>query len=231
MISERQAQIIKNLVREYIKTAEPVSSKFLAEKYDFGICPSAIRIEFQYLIKEGYLEQPHTSAGRIPTDKAYRYFVDTLKERKEEKVEVELEKILKGMSDKFKMASEITKFMADNSSSFVNLHFFREGFDLKEGFDEIFKEPEAKDESFVSSLVSFMENFEKNIEKLHDSKSMVFIGKENPIPRTKDITLICSECNLPGQKAFITILGPKRMDYEKNIRLINSLNKALEELL
>jgi transcriptional regulator of heat shock response len=231
MISERQAQIIKNLVKEYIKTAEPVSSKFLAEKYDFGICPSAIRIEFQYLIKEGYLEQPHTSAGRIPTDKAYRYFVDTLKERKEEKVEVELEKILKGMSDKFKMASEITKFMADNSSSFVNLHFFREGFDLKEGLDEIFKEPEAKDESFVSSLVSFMENFEKNIEKLHDSKSMVFIGKENPIPRTKDITLICSECNLPGQKAFITILGPKRMDYEKNIRLINSLNKALEELL
>jgi heat-inducible transcriptional repressor len=60
MISERQAQIIKNLVKEYIKTAEPVSSKFLAEKYDFGICPSAIRIEFQYLIKEGYLEQPHT---------------------------------------------------------------------------------------------------------------------------------------------------------------------------
>jgi transcriptional regulator of heat shock response len=177
------------------------------------------------------LEQPHTWAGGIPAEEAGRDFVDTLKERKEEKVGQELEKILKGMSDKFKMASEITKFMADNSSSFVNLHFFREGFDLKEGFDEIFKEPEAKDESFVNSLISFMENFEKNIEKLHDSKSMVFIGKENPIPKTKDITLICSECNLPGQKAFITILGPKRMDYEKNIRLINSLNKALEELL
>jgi len=231
MISERQAQIIKNLVKEYIKTAEPVSSKFLAEKYDFGICPSAIRIEFQYLIKEGYLEQPHTSAGRVPTDKAYRFFVDTLEGKKEKKIEQELEKILGGMQDKFKMASEITKFMADNSSSFVNLHFFREGFDLKEGLDEIFKGPEAKNEGFVLSLISFMENFEKNIKKLHDSKSMVFIGKENPIPKTGDITLICSECNLPGQKAFITIMGPKRMDYEKNIRLINSLNKALEELL
>ncbi|MFZ3054955.1 MAG: hypothetical protein WA091_03190 [Minisyncoccales bacterium] len=231
MISERQAQIIKNLVKEYIKTAEPVSSKFLAEKYDFGICPSAIRIEFQYLIKEGYLEQPHTSAGRIPTDKAYRFFVDTLKDKREEKVEQELEKMMRSTSDKLRLASEVTKFIADNSSSFVNLHFFREGFNLKEGLDEIFKEPEAKNENFVSSLISFMENFEKNIETLHDSKSMVFIGKENPIPKTKDITLICSECNLSGQKGFITIIGPRRMDYEKNIRLINSLNKAIKELL
>lgn len=231
MISERQSQIIKNLVKEYIRTAEPVSSKFLAEKYDFGICPSAIRIEFQYLIKEGYLEQPHTSAGRIPTDKAYRFFVDTIKDKREEKIEQELEKIMRATSDKLRLASEITKFMADNSSSFVNLHFFREGLSLKEGLDEIFKEPEAKNERFVSSMVNFMENFEKNIETLHNSKNMVFIGKENPIPKAKDITLICSECKLPGQNAFITIVGPKRMDYERNIRLINSLNKALKELI
>lgn len=231
MISERQAQIIKSLIKEYVKTAEPVSSRFLAEKYDFGICPSAIRIEFQHLIREGYLEQPHTSAGRIPTDKAYRFFVNSLKEKREEKIEEELEKMIRRAEDRFKMASEITKFLADNSSSFVNLHFFKEGFDMKEGLDEIFKEPEAKDESFVSSLVSFMENFEKNIDKLHNPETMVFIGKENPIPRTNDITLICSECKLPGQKAMITILGPKRMDYEKNIRLINSLNKILEEII
>jgi heat-inducible transcriptional repressor len=138
---------------------------------------------------------------------------------------------MRSTSDKLRLASEVTKFIADNSSSFVNLHFFREGFNLKEGLDEIFKEPEAKNENFVSSLISFMENFEKNIETLHDSKSMVFIGEENPIPKTKDITLICSECNLSGQKGFITIIGPRRMDYEKNIRLINSLNKAIKELL
>jgi transcriptional regulator of heat shock response len=139
--------------------------------------------------------------------------------------------MIKRTEDSFRMASEITKFLADNSSSFVNLHFLKEGLDLKEGFDEIFKEPEAKDESFVSSFVSFMENFDKNIERLRDSKENVFIGKENPVPKTKDITLICSECKLPNQKAFITILGPKRMDYEKNIRLINSLNKVLKELI
>jgi transcriptional regulator of heat shock response len=228
MISERQAQIIKRLVREYIKTAEPVSSKFLAEKYDFGICPSAIRIEFQILIREGFLEQPHTSAGRIPTDKAYRFFVDGLKEKREEKLEEEIVQILRGMQGKFQMASEIAKFLADNSSSFVNLHFSKEGFDLKEGLDEIFKEPESKDEDFISSFVNFMENFEKNTKNLQTG---VYIGEENKIPKSKNITLICSECKLPNQNAFITILGPKRMDYEKNIKLINTLNKVLEELI
>ena len=232
MLSERQQQIIKSLVREYIKTAEPVSSKFLAEKHNFGICPSAIRIEFQSLIRDGYLEQPHTSAGRIPTDKAYRFFVDSLKEKREERMEEELEYIIKGVEDKFRMASEIAKFIADNSSSFVNLYFAKEGLNLKEGLDEIFKEPESKDKNFVNSFVNFLTNFEKNIDQLQSNqKTQVFIGKENPIAKSKYMTLICSECNLPSQKVFITILGPKRMDYEKNIKLINSLNKVLEELI
>ena len=232
MLSERQQQIIKSLVREYIKTAEPVSSKFLAEKHDFGLCPSAIRIEFQSLIRDGYLEQPHTSAGRIPTDKAYRFFVDSLKEKREERMEEELEYIIKGVEDKFRMASEIAKFIADNSSSFVNLYFAKEGLNLKEGLDEIFKEPESKDKNFVNSFVNFLTNFEKNIDQLQSNqKTQVFIGKENPIAKSKYMTLICSECNLPSQKVFITILGPKRMDYEKNIKLINSLNKVLEELI
>jgi len=232
MLSERQEQIIKSLVREYIKTAEPVSSKFLAEKYDFGICPSAIRIEFQSLIRDGFLEQPHTSAGRVPTDKAYRFFVDNLKEKREERIEEELEYIIKGVEDKFRMASEIAKFIADNSSSFVNLYFAKEGLNLKEGLDEIFKGPEAKDENFVNSFVNFLTNFEKNIDKLQTNpETRVFIGKENPVAKSKDMTMICSECNLPSQKVFITIMGPKRMDYEKNIKLINSLNKVLKELI
>lgn len=232
MISERQAQIIKNLVKEYIKTAQPVSSKFLAEKYDYGICPSAIRIEFQDLIKEGYLEQPHTSAGRVPTDKAYRFFVDSLKERREESIEDQLIEMISQMQDKFRMASEITKLLSDNSSGLITLHFYNEGLTLKEGLDEIFKEPEAKDDKFVSSFINLLENFDKNIEKLHpESGIRIFIGEESPIPKSRNITMICSECKLPKHNAFITIIGPKRMDYEKNIRLINSLNKVLEELL
>ena len=68
------------IIREYIQSARPVSSQYLGEKYDFGICPASIRIEMQKLTDDGFLTQPHTSAGRIPTDKGYRLFVDQLAE-------------------------------------------------------------------------------------------------------------------------------------------------------
>lgn len=235
MISKRQNQIIKTLVEEYIETAQPVSSNILAEKYDFGICPSAIRIELQSLIKEGFLEQPHTSAGRVPTDKAYRLFVDNLLEDngEEESIKTAFERMLKRAGDNdYGFASLLAKYLAENSSNFTAIHFYNEGLTLKEGLNEIFKEPEFEDTDFVSSFSNFLENFEKNIEKLDiNSKIKIFIGKEVPIPGAKNITLICSTCNLPSHQGFISILGPKRMDYNKNIRLINSLNKVLEKLL
>ncbi|MFA5228633.1 MAG: hypothetical protein WC446_02625 [Candidatus Paceibacterota bacterium] len=224
MINERQEKIINLLVKEYIKKAEPVSSKFLAEKYDFGICPSALRIEFQYLIKEGYLEQPHTSAGRVPTDKAYRFFVDNLKQESEEKIEDEIEEIIKGIKDQYKIASAISKYLSLHSSGFTIFSFG--DFVIKEGFEEIFKNPEAKDHSFVLDILDFIKEFEEI--KLTPG---LYIGKENPIPKTRNITLICSECNFPEKKGFISILGPKRMDYENNIKLINSLTKVLKEIV
>jgi len=224
MISERQEEIIKLLVKEYIKNAEPISSKFLSEKYDFGICPSALRIEFQLLIREGYLEQPHTSAGRVPTDKAYRFFVDNLEEESEEKIEEELEKILGGIKDHYRIATEITKYLSVHSSGLAIFSFSDEDITIKEGLEEIYKNPEAKDFSFIKGFIDYMKNFENNTPGL-------YIGGENHAKKAKNITLICSECNLPKQKAFISILGPKRMDYERNIRLINSLNKALKEFI
>ncbi|HOF44731.1 MAG TPA: hypothetical protein PLI42_01450 [Candidatus Pacearchaeota archaeon] len=224
MISERQEEIIKLLVKEYIKSAEPISSKFLAEKYDFGICPSTLRIEFQYLIKEGFLEQPHTSAGRVPTDKAYRFFVDNLKQESEEKIEEEIEEIIKGVKDYHKIAYSISKYLSSRSSSFTIFNLGE--FTIKEGFEEIFKTPEAKDSSFILDVLTFIKKFEEI-----QIAPGLYIGEENPVQNTKTITLICSECNFPKQKVHISILGPKRMDYENNIKLINSLNKALKEIV
>ena len=67
------------IVKEYIDSAEPVSSQLLEKKYDFDISPATIRIEMQKLTDKGFLLQPHTSAGRIPSDKGYRFYVDNLK--------------------------------------------------------------------------------------------------------------------------------------------------------
>lgn len=229
MLSERQQEIIKSLVKEYIKTAEPISSKLLSEKHDFGLCSSSIRIEFQSLINEGYLEQPHTSAGRIPTDKAYRFFVDTLKTESEERTKSALQKRLDGHNDALRTASILAKELSNLSSSFIALNLG--GITIKEGFDEIIKKPEFKDNDFITSFSEMIENIEENMQKMNKGSGIkIYIGKENINPRWKNISIICSDCNLDSKKATISMLGPKRMDYQKNINLINSLNKILEDL-
>src|SRR3989344_8465536 len=76
--NSRQALILAAVIREYINTGHPVGSKELAQSYDLGASPATIRSEMARLEKEGYLVQPHTSAGRVPTDKGYKVFVQEL---------------------------------------------------------------------------------------------------------------------------------------------------------
>ncbi|MEB3285462.1 MAG: heat-inducible transcriptional repressor HrcA [Candidatus Sericytochromatia bacterium] len=81
LLSSRQQAILKALIEDYILTAEPVGSRVLAKKFDFGLSPATLRNEMADLEDEGLLRQPHTSAGRIPSDAGYRIFVDVLMER------------------------------------------------------------------------------------------------------------------------------------------------------
>ena len=78
MLNDRKKKILQLVIEDYISTAEPVGSRTIARKYDLGISPATIRNEMSDLEMLGYLEQPHTSAGRIPSAQAYRFYVDSL---------------------------------------------------------------------------------------------------------------------------------------------------------
>lgn len=82
-MDERKEKVLQAIIEDYVSTAEPVGSRTLARKYRLGVSPATIRNEMADLEVQGYLEQPHTSAGRIPADKGYRYYVDTLMEDRE----------------------------------------------------------------------------------------------------------------------------------------------------
>lgn len=81
LLDERKNRVLQAIVNDYVATAEPVGSRTLARKYDLGVSPATIRNEMADLEELGLLEQPHTSAGRVPSDRGYRYFVDELMER------------------------------------------------------------------------------------------------------------------------------------------------------
>ena len=81
MLDDRKLAVLRAIVEDYVATEEPVGSKALVERHALGVSPATIRNDMAALEDEGYIAQPHTSAGRIPTDKGYRLFVDRLSQR------------------------------------------------------------------------------------------------------------------------------------------------------
>lgn len=233
-LTQRQEKILNTVIGEYVELAQPVSSQWLEKKYDFGIKPAMIRIEMQKLTDDGFLHQPHTSAGRVPTDKGYRFFVDNL-------AEGEFEDFKMGdwfassfgreneIEDNIRFVQSLTKNLAHISGALALSYLDKEKVFWKEGWEEILKEPEFGEKDFAVHFAEFLENFEDNIEDFEvNSGIKIYIGKENPIKKAKDFSLISAKYSLPNEEGIISLLGPKRMAYDKNISLINSLTKLLE---
>jgi heat-inducible transcriptional repressor len=78
MLTERRSALLNLIVEEYVNTALPVGSKYIVSKHDMPVSPATVRLEMARLEDEGFISQPHTSAGRVPSDKGYRYYVESL---------------------------------------------------------------------------------------------------------------------------------------------------------
>ncbi len=77
-LTQREKEVLREIIHDFILTANPVASKFIAQKADINLSPATIRHVMAQLEESGYLNHPHTSAGRVPTDKGYRFYLDTL---------------------------------------------------------------------------------------------------------------------------------------------------------
>jgi transcriptional regulator of heat shock response len=231
-ISERQKEILNGIVETYIKTAEPVGSKFLEEKYKFGICPASIRIEMQKLTDQGFLFQPHTSAGRVPADKGYRFFVNNILEKEffEKDFNFNIEKEI--ISDAIKFIQSATKNLAEISSNLVLGYLSQEKIFWKNGWEKIIKEPEFGKEKTIDDFIGMIEGLEEEIGGLEiDSGINIYIGKENPFSKAEEFsTIITGCCFSKKENGILAIIGPKRMDYSKNIVSLNFLIKHLEKI-
>jgi heat-inducible transcriptional repressor len=234
IVTQRQGDILNAIVKEYIVSAKPTSSQMLEKKHGFLVCPATIRNEMQKLTELGFLYQPHTSAGRIPTDKGYRFFVDSILEKgiSEFKDLVKIQDALMSeTADVFRFVSNLSKVLASNSSNLATVHMPDSDFFWKEGWEQILKEPEFTEKDLVSSFAKLVQLFEKEIGEFDiNSDIKIFIGRENPFSQDENFTIIATECRFPKRKkGVISLLGPTRMAYERNISLINSLVKILED--
>lgn len=231
-ITERQKNILQCIVKEYINGAFPISSQFLENKYDFGVSGATLRHEMLELSEKGFLDKPYSSSGRVPTDKGYRFLVDEMPKRANNGYGLEVDlnnEISEGLKDSAEWSFHIAKNLASLSSSLAAVYFKEQEVIFKEGWEDLLKEPEFEDQNSIKSFTRLLEDFEKNIDDIvFRGGVQVFIGREVPFSRVRDFTVMVVECEFPqNKKGILAFLGPKRMEYPKNIHILNTWTKLL----
>lgn len=235
----RQQGILNLVVKEYIKTAEPVGSQILVEKYKLDVSPATVRMEMAELSDRGYLRQPHISAGRVPTDKAYRFFVDQLSQDDISNNEFKtLLEAIEGLNQSGlglpRLVRETARTISFVSSGVGICGSLDEDDFFSAGLPNLLREPEfAHDPDFFKSLEIFdhLDREIKNIFNEIEKDVQVFIGRESRDKRFNDFSLVVSRCeNKRIKRGVVGVLGPKRMDYEKNIQLVSCAKEVIKEL-
>ena len=238
VLTERQSDILHAVVAEYIRNGEPVSSADIRERYRFSFSPATIRNEFLYLTDAGYLAQPHTSAGRIPTDSGYRWYVDRLDQRRKQagkpniersrKDSVESLDSYKDADDFFRRATEllaeITHGLAIGGAiARTDEPLYKSGFAEILGDSEFF-EPESR--NFFGELVDSIDTEMREFARSHELMTpQVFIGDENPIRQARRYSMLARRISRDGTIGIIAIIGPKRMRYEKALGVLRALGE------
>lgn len=238
-MTSRQEQLLGAIIKEYVRTAEPISSGLLCEKSDLEISPATVRAEMMGLEKAGYLQQPHTSAGRIPTAKAYRYFVDNLLELKSQGLSVKekehIKSEIKSADDNPHLISQqVAKVIADISDNFALSGIIDTGEFYKVGFSSLFEMPEFQEYERILRIAPIFDRFEMYldsiIEEMFGEDFGVLIGRENPIRGIYDETVIAAQYPLPqGHNGAAFMIGPTRMRYDKNIALMKYISQIMRK--
>lgn len=241
MISQRQEKLLNILIGQYIKNPEPVSSKALVKSGPFSLSSATLRNEMNALEKQGYLAHLHTSGGRVPTTKAYRMYVDNLMAGPGIYVpKATKQKIHKTIIDAGNDPEELNRVVANIvsvlSDNIVVTNIKDSDHFYKTGLSSLFELPEFREFDRVFNVANVFDHFEmvfNQIENeflgINENDVSIFIGDENPIKNIKEETVILARYPLPDRKTgSMTIIGPMRMNYEKNIGLAKCVVNELK---
>lgn len=231
MEKTRQEKIFSHVVELYLRQAEPVGSKRLCEDFELDCSSATVRAELLELEKKGYLEQPHTSAGRVPTEKGYRYYVERVMEAGDVPQE-ELQQLRSAweLADDFEeKVKQLAKQLAVFSVSAVIVAYNSHKV-YYTGIKNLFSQPEF---AHIAPLLTVSQVFDELDERLvvfqetlrHDRADVeVLIGNENPLGN------LCSAVasGLPHtEEGLLVVFGPMRMDYGHNINLIKRAKEVI----
>ncbi len=236
---ERKDLVFGIVVYNYIKTVSPVSSGFIATEYQLDVCPATIRNILAELEEEGYLTHPYTSAGRIPTESGYRYYVDHLMheiyllEEEKERIRAEYQKsvheLVALLNKTSEMISDLTHYTSiismDGEPDKVFCH----------GTRYVVEFPESPDLVKIKHILQALEEKERLLQIINrdlERKVKIYIGHETSYEDIDSCSLaVAGYKTEKGPSGRIALLGPTRMDYERVVSTLDYVSDLMSQVL
>lgn len=241
-MDERKQKILRMIVEDYVHGAEPVGSRHISRKLHSSVSPATIRNEMSDLEEEGYIAQPHTSAGRVPTDKGYRYYVDNLMRvgdlpqrdeslitKAHREARFGFERAVHNLLTTTATLSHYAAIMMTESSSGRHRIFYH-------GITNIASQPEFSDSNHLKHLLGVFEEQDLLRSILKDCSSIsgttITIGSENKFKEIKDCSLIVGPRESESDEtATVGLIGPTRMFYDRAYSIIERVSRQLIDIL
>ena len=244
-MTDRQREILYAIIEEYAELATPVGSVTLAKLFD---CSSAtIRAEMVKLEAMGYITQPHTSAGRIPTDAGYRLYVNSLQEKIDRDEDVSENRHINIEKEDRPTKALATRIQAQTRADYAirtavdslvnltgNLGLATIGDQIHiSGFGNLFSQPEFLQAAQVQAVGQLLDNIKPWLMEVQPNEAInVYIGTENPIGKTSNVSLIISRFRSPySDRSYIGVLGPTRQSYKRVMSLVRHAGIMLEDII
>lgn len=236
-MTDRQQQILSAIVEQYAEVASPVGSNLLAKA--FNVSSATIRAEMAELEQLGYISQPHTSAGRVPTDKGYRLYVNSLTEENKLNTErgLSTRRAERALSARVVSGAGPERLIRNAVDTLVelthNLGLATIGNQLyMSGLSNLFGQPEFINGLQVRQVAQLLDNLEPWLREAGLNEPLsVYIGQENPIGRSAGCSLIISRFRGPlSDHSYVGVLGPTRQSYRDVMSLVRRTGEELEEV-
>lgn len=227
IMNVRREKILNLVIENYIENAEPIGSKFLIAHTDLNLGEATVRNELRTLEKEGYLTHPHTSAGRVPTEKGYKHYIQSINLAKSHISQNDGKILVKSLAknkDSELAMKNLAKTMVELSDETVILAFSPEKI-YYTGLSNLFHKPEFDELEMVADIFEVFDKCEERVEEFFDKvedEPKYFIGDEHPFGEMLSVLSMKF-----GDDGLIALLGPKRMDYKYNFGLIKKLMEII----
>lgn len=232
-LTSRQIQILKAVIEEYLETAEPVGSDTLDKKFNLGVSPATIRNEMAYLSDQGYLKQPHTSAGRIPTSLSLKLYVRELMNKKNLSVADEVsvkERIWESRDDLDHLLQESARVLADRTKS-VGIAFTNDHRSFHSGYANLLNNPEFFDVDVVRTVLSLIEET-RQLESIFnkpwgDDVVHIIFGEDLGNHYLDSVSIAFTDFTCANKRCSLGVIGSSRVNFQQVVPMLEYFHNLI----